>query len=622
MMGSGIRNSTGTRIRVTLLAAFLVYSVVWGIVVLLRYYSYNAGVFDLGLASDYLYRLGHSGLPYLISIPTHLPLNKMIALVLAVPYYLAPYPQWLLVFQSVWIGAGIFPLYRIIKHYTDHEVAALLLSLSYLLYYPLAGVNWFDFHFMAVFPTAFLFSVMYNMEGRRKLAVFFGIIAAISDYLVPLILLFYAVYCILERWHRERRLKIDTYSAVMIGTSLAIIVIVNVFFGFGYSTQYLHLSGATYSTAYVASASQKATYFYAMLLPVLFLSILGGEFLAVGIPFFALGFVNTYEPYVTTMYFQYPALIAPVIFISAAIGLSRIAKIVPARKKAALKAASTAFLILNVVLFSFFTPIGNMYTGNIYSPHYGKYVSGNSYQYTGLQDITVTQYDHYLSEISGHIPMGASVLIQNNMPQLTSGHDWELPDFMPAGFNPQYIVVDPYSMFYDQYSAAYHPNNATMAVMANRFFQSGNYTLAYSMAGVILMQRDAAYKGTIDFAQLSLNSTLSAANPSDFPVSVNNTSLTFFEGRLPFVIPGYYKLSITVSGQPLNLTQSPVVVIRGQNNGSEVQTSVFEVGQTAMDVRGFSGESGIFVLLPSGLEGTALNLHLVSYEPGHGSIPP
>lgn len=573
-----------------LLAAFLLYSVIWGIVVLLRYYSYNAGIFDLGLSSTLLYRLGHSGIYYIVSVPTPIPLNKLIAVVLAVPYLISYNAAWLVVFQSVWIGAGVFPLYRIAKRYVKYESAALMLAISYLLYYPLAGVNWFDFHFMAIFPTAFLLSVMFNMEGKKKAATVSGTIAVISDFLIPLTMLFYVAYCLAEKKHAGKGIRFDSYLISMTALSLAVLAIVNVIWGTGFTTQYFHLSGATYSTAYIAPAGEKLAYFYAMLLPVLFLSIFGLDFLAVGIPFFALAFMNTYEPYVTTMYFQYPALIAPIIFISAAVGLGRVMKLVPHRKKDAVKAISAAILLINVVLFSFFSPIGNIYTGSVYDAHYGKYISGNSYQYSGAHDISITRYDHYLAEISGKVPLGSSILIQNNMPQMTAGYNWELPGFRETGFVPQYVLIDPYSAFYNQFSAAYHTRNSTMAQMANEYVHSGNYSIAYSMDGIVLLSTN--YTGNIvSFIPLTLNATLTEQNSIYPPGAANGSSATFFEGSLPFLEPGIFILNATESNESGYTFSADSVSFFSQSNLTVISSRAVTLpgGIEALQILNFSG---------------------------------
>lgn len=583
-----------------LLASFLIYSTVWSISVLLRYYSYNAGIFDLGLASNLLFRLGHGGFYYIFSFPTPVPFNKLIALVLAIPYLVSYNAAWLLVFQSVWIGAGVFPLYRISRHYLKNEAASLMFSVSYLLYYPLAGVNWFDFHFMAMFPTAFVLCVMFKLEEREKMAILSGAIAVISDFLIPLTMLFYVLYLLAERKRQGNGLRPDSFMISMTALSLLVFLSVNMIFGTGFTTQYLHLSGASYSTAYVAPLSEKVTYFYAMLLPLLFLSVLGLDFLAVGIPFFALVFINSYEPYVSTMYFQYPALIAPVIFISAVIGLGRIVKFLPKDRKRSLKSISAVILLVNVILFSFFTPIGNIYTDNIYNPHYGKYISGNSFQYSGVRDLTITKYDRYLAQISGAIPVGSPILIQNNMPQLAAGYNWELPGFRETGFVPQYVVIDPYSMFYDQFSAAYHTRNMTMAQMANYYVHTGNYSTEYSMGGVVLLQKNSSGK-MASFIPVYMNLSVRKSDSTSFQVHGYSTNATVLEGTLPFLEPGVFSLLTSYDNGSALSEGSYTVSFVSESNFSEIPCTftVLQGGIEEVQVMNFSGPAIVILGFPS-----------------------
>lgn len=610
MNRSGFRQIISDRAALEIVfVVFLIYSSVWSYIALLRYYSFNAGVFDLGLASNLLYSIGHEGIAYLVSSPSHLPLNKMIAVVLAIPYYVFPDPQWLVVFQSVWIGAGIFPLFIIVKKYLNSNFVALLLSVSYLLYYPLAGVNWFDFHFMAIFPTAFLLSIMSYMQGRNKSAVLLGIVAIISDYLVPLTFIFLAVYLIFWKKKTEGKAGIGSYTISVIAVSVIVLLMVNLTFGTGFTTQYMHLSGATYSTSYVASAGEKATYFYAMLLPLVFLSLVGIEFMAVGIPFFALAFVNSYQPYVTTMYFQYPALIAPILFISAAVGLKRIHSAVPRRKMHAIRVIAVTVLLLNIVLFAFFSPIGNIYTGNYYSSHYGKYISGNDYQYTAAKDTTITPYDVYLSQITSSVPLNSNVLIQNNMPQLCAGYNWQLPDFMAKGFQPQYVVVDPYSYFYDHYSAAYHPVNRTMADMAEQYFGSGNYSIVMSLDGVLLMEKNPAAI-PLKFVPYTVNVTLSGSSNASLRSLFGTVNATMLAGTLNFTVPGHYRLELSgISNSTLKKGADLIVYDQGNSiTITNITTGTTSFGDT-FDY--FTGPVTVVLFLSGNIQSQGITLNLL-----------
>lgn len=582
---------------ILVISAFLVYSAAWSWIVLLRYFSYNADVFDLGLASDLLYHLSHVGTAYLLSNPSAIPFNKLVVLLFTLPYTFFPDPEWLIVFQTVWLGLGVFPLYVISLKYLKSQYVSVMISLSYLLYYPLAGVNWFDFHFMSVFPTAFLFSFMYYVQGRNVRAIIFGVLAIISDYLVPLIFLFLAAYILLGRWRDKRKIRFDSYTAVITAIPAAIIIGVTVAFGPGFTTQYFHLTGAAYSATYVAPTAEKIHYFIALQLPVLFLSLAGIEFLAVGIPFFALVFVNSYQPYVSTMFFQYPALISPVVFVAAVVGLRRLSFRKGRRRFRAMKVFAVAFLVLNVIAFSFFTPIGNMYTSGVYDSHYGYYFSGSQFQYSGMQDITVTEYDHYLAQISGHIPVGSSIMIQNNMPQLTAGYNWQLPDFMEKGFVPQYVVIDPYSYYFTHYSAAYHHLNTTMLDAANNYTASGNYSIEYSLGGVVLLNRSAS-QHISGFVPLRFNESLVSGVQYYYLLNNSNPAATFYSNSLPFIIPGQFEF--TVSGS-LNVSadnSSLSVYLVDQATGQVIDQFNFSANSLSFggNITDFSGEISVILV--------------------------
>ncbi len=62
-----------------------------------------------------------------------------------------------------------------------------------MIYYPIWGVEWFDFHFMALFPTFFLVAVALLYYGKFRSSLMAMYLAAITDYMAPLIILFFLI---------------------------------------------------------------------------------------------------------------------------------------------------------------------------------------------------------------------------------------------------------------------------------------------------------------------------------------------------------------------------------------------------------------------------------------------
>ena len=492
----GIEAEGKAKIRKSLLKyaifpAFIIYSSIWAYVVLLRYYSFNADVFDLGLASGSLYSVFHGGLIATAADPRPFPFSKMFILVLAPFYYVFPDPAWLPVFQSIWIGLGIFPIYYIARVAIRDEKYAALIAMTYLLYYPLSGVNWFDFHFMAMFPTFFLTGFALRLSGRNRLSMLAMAFAAISDYLVPLILVFYTIYIILDPGSTLSRRKRLPYIFGILALAMFVFLGAILYSGRLIPLEYTGLSGASYSTIYTSTFLLKIEFVGQMQLPALFVSFISTESLIMAIPYYTLAFVNNYQPYLSSMYFQYPALTAPITFVAFALGIARIKDICNLRFKrrsikAAWKVLAVAALFFNLALFSLYTPVGELYTSSYSNQRMASLLTGNDFSYNAVSSIQIQPYDSDLMKAVHMVPMGSSVLIQNNMPELVAGYNWTLPDFYVNGTFPTYILVDPYSYYYDHFSVAYHVTDYTMKSLSTLLLASGRYSVLYSEQNITL----------------------------------------------------------------------------------------------------------------------------------------
>ncbi len=365
------------------------------------------------------------------------------------------------------------------------------MSISYLLYYPLSGVNWFDFHFMALFPTFFLFGFYFHLVKRNAISILSMLLATICDYLVPLIMIFYAVHLLLVK--REERIKELKFAYVITGISLVIFIGAMIYASKLLPLDYTNLTGTSTSTTFGPNYLSKTSYLLQMQFPVVFTSFLAPETLLMSVPYYALAFVNNYQPYISTMYFQYPALTAPVIFISSVYGLKRMRQFLGLRinlskyLKTFTGIVIAVILVLNIVLFSFYTPVGELYTSNI-NGNVSTFITGNDYSYNAVSSINVSICDLELADMIHLIPKGSSVLIQNNMPQLSVGYNWTLPDFYINNTFPTYIVIDPYSYYYSHYSVAYHETNYTMQTLSNFLIATGRYSVLSSFKEIKILK--------------------------------------------------------------------------------------------------------------------------------------
>ncbi len=533
--------------------AVIIYAVAYSIFAQMRYISYNSYVFDLGVSSQLLYGVLHGG----NLSPGNLVANKLIYIPLGILYGIHPYPPVLEYAQAAWLALGSIPLYFVASRRLKNRNYALAISLSYLLFYPLAGVYWFDFHFMALFPTFLLLSLALRESNRSKLSLVAATLAAMTDFMSPLIIAFYGIFVLLEQRKQKadeteikRIFQIDS-GLYLIIIGLIFFIITVAYFGFGYFVNYASGSitvPAPFSTD--ASIMMRSEYFLWLLLPVFFLCLLSPRSMIMIIPYVGFALANQYTPYVSTMYYQYPALTAPVIFYSLILGIERILKSdrhlwkLPVKKFADI---SYAILLFAVVMAILFTPLGNIAWGSSPNPGISYELTGQAAGYEAMNLIEYHTYDANVSRIISLVPSGSSVLIQNNMPQLTSGYNWTLPDFFNISSRhlPEYVVADPYNRAYytTYFSGDYHLN---MAYDVNYFLSTGMYGILAEADGVILLKE--GYRGAPILwiplnttpVKLTLNSGDTGRNTVSYS-SINYNSLLFLPA-------GETMVSINVSG--------------------------------------------------------------------------
>ncbi|MEM0133998.1 MAG: DUF2079 domain-containing protein [Thermoplasmatales archaeon] len=85
--------------------------------------------------------------------------------------------RFLLIFQSIAIGVAVFPLYGIVSKFFRNRIIRTLLPISYLIYFPMAGMNWFTMHYQIFFVPLFIFGYYFYISGKYKLALLFFVLS-------------------------------------------------------------------------------------------------------------------------------------------------------------------------------------------------------------------------------------------------------------------------------------------------------------------------------------------------------------------------------------------------------------------------------------------------------------
>ncbi|WP_437575816.1 DUF2079 domain-containing protein [Sorangium sp. So ce887] len=147
-------------------------------------------------------------------------------LVLLSPLYLLyPRAEFLLVLQSVWLGAGVIPVYLLARDKLEHRGKALLLAVVWALYPALHGANMYEFHSLALISPLVVWLLYFYETGKDRLywVTLAALLLCRED--VSLLMCFIGLYAILDRRAGRTRL-----GWVTIATSLVYLVVVKAFF--------------------------------------------------------------------------------------------------------------------------------------------------------------------------------------------------------------------------------------------------------------------------------------------------------------------------------------------------------------------------------------------------------
>ena len=155
------------------LVAFLFagYSVAMSWLAIENHHALRTRTFDLGFYDNIFYQTSHGralGCSFLMG-GTHLSGHfDPIFVVLSPLYLLHPRAELLLVLQSVWLGAGVVPVYLIAKRTLETASAGLVFAFLYVLYPALHGVSLDEFHSLSLIVPIVLFALYFLMTGAHR----------------------------------------------------------------------------------------------------------------------------------------------------------------------------------------------------------------------------------------------------------------------------------------------------------------------------------------------------------------------------------------------------------------------------------------------------------------------
>jgi uncharacterized membrane protein len=570
--------------------AVVAFSVWWTDLEWVSFLGFHQAVYDLGVDYQVIWAAAHG---YSINEAgpgaTHLILYLFV-----IPYWLIPSQSgfflFLLAFEAVWVGLGVFPIYWVAKEQLGRRWIGLALGLAYLAYPAMSGPLWFPFHYEALFPTLFLFGYWLYRRGNLLGAGAFWVASLFTDAGVTFIIAAFGLGILAEPliartgiWARLRgrprpgpvpipRAK-WMFGLFLIAAGAAVFLGVALSYGFWefvfFTARSSFTTGSTLARVApidpLANWARKLATVLLLFGPLLALPLWGREERWALLPYLGPALLTTsFTGFLSPFVDQYVAFVIPVLFVATVRGLERPWGYRPASDSgppvphAAVRRrrlyrpvpVATTVLVVTVACAMVFTPWGPFNT-EIDRPHVSIDVAYYNVPYVRYSNQTVNAA---LLQMIDMVPPTGWVLVQDNIPQLLNRTEWTVPGFYAVGQPLSYLITDPYD--YNFYALnTFGPLPDSMMFWANYFLSQGWHVLADAYGCLLLSSTGSGPPALYQPLVLSFT-------PSDFlgvgPERPNhqlfNGPLLPIDGAYSVLSPGNYTVTLTLRVDHPNAT--------------------------------------------------------------------
>lgn len=529
------------------LAASAAYSVSFSYLSILKYSTFNS-TYDLGITNHTLWLLSHGGLSeYAASSFSNVypfQYEKPIQFLVLPIYLVAPGISTLLVIQSVAIGCAAIPLYLFSRTALGERVGAVIISISYLVFFPLASANLYDVttDFICFAPLFFFSACYFWLRQKRGWFVLSTFLLATLNPLTLVTSILFLVTSDFFRLEDEGRLRAihralssfwrDRLRVAAVGVLLGVLLAYQIA-----GTLYLAGTGGQSSNSpafsiLTYSMNQKFLLVVYLLASVAFVPLFRLSWLILVVPYFGWVFYSTNAAHWALFGLMYPLLAAGPVYFGVVLSLAstrrRVLRIqdgvsptenehssrrrAPIKRLASFGRIDTPYArmvsgmvvmgIFFAVLYSPFSPVNAQVTGG--------YFNGNH----ELSTITgVTPQVQFLHRVISLIPPEASVLTQDNIPQLSSREYWQPADLYSPSIPFDYILMDT--------SLTYFAGLSSLIPFVSSGINNGTFGILAEGEGAILLER--GYTG-LPVLAVPLNVSYDSATLSLGPNSTSDGS--------------------------------------------------------------------------------------------------
>ena len=584
---------------IIIIVSLIVYNFFWDIIVTDRILSlnayYGATVWDMGAFYGSLWVISHQFSFYIFLFYFS---SKPIALVMS-PLSQINNPFFFVYLQTFWISFTVVPLYIIGYRKTRYKSVSLIISISYLLFFGIAGQNWFDLHFQTLFVPLFVSGYALNLIGRRKLGFALIVISGLTDFPYLIFSILFFLFVFVEEAMNKRSFKIS--KLLYLGLIISIALLAMEYFVFSYMAgvnnanlqTYAHLATGGLINNITTNIDLKVYAILLLLFPFLCIPLLSKKWSVFILVYIVLLFVSGNANYFFPNFVrqQYLGMIVPFLYIGTIEVLSNLDhKISEYRTKGVkrritldtslkfkLKIVITIFILI-VLLGTVFEPYGPL----------NKY-SSTDFQMNEITDYNISLYDHYIEMINMIPRNDPYILYQDNMPQIIYRDPTALTEYLggePYNYtyfidgkwtsNITYIIADPYVQWFTLTGSGNYSSN--MYITLDHFISSGQFGILAEYDGLIMLKKGYTGGPVIygpenrAFTVQDLYSGITDQN-GNLNISWSNlcSYQTLWKSPYTFMQPGNYVLKLKVKASnisSLNKFQLRFSYVLNSNSGA------------------------------------------------------
>jgi uncharacterized membrane protein len=563
--------------------SILIYTIVWSYISIEKYLALNASVYDLGFSMQNLWFVTHEIKTYngFLSIFA----TKGILLILAPLYYVMS-PSLLLIIQSTALALGALPIYGLSARQFNDKKIATILSVLYLIYFPMSGVNWFDFHFQMFFVILFLSAYYFYETKHFSTSTIFFILSGLVRYPYYIFPLLFSVLIIIQNIigslnHRKKTDEIPLTYALILFAFMSFLAIAQLLFVGGVSgiSKDVASNGVSFNGKTVLNG---LTIFFYMLFPLIFLPLLSKRWVWFMIPFAFLMFTSDSFPYVFPFVFQlqYPSAILPFIWLGLIDVLSKFESKLKGRQLMYFLRHKFGAGISSEKIFHFlsfciiFLVISSAMFFEPYGPLNG--ISNDNFHIASEISVNESQLNMVDKLISLIPPGNPFVYVQDNLPQAMIHHfsEYVMSLYIPSNLSEENISTNQFPYYYggnvkidyvlgDTNNYLFYVGSPSMEQFVKQLYDSGYYQIIGGGYGIFLMER-IPVNSTTFFRYYNIN--IHPSEPTGWPLNNamdENASgirmFNVFQSYSDYILPGSYVVTLGITA-PRQLSGGNLII--------------------------------------------------------------